>query len=655
MQPNNGLATPVAGGYHDAISDNVAAYVRQQFTEAVQYRAPVTDRIHRAALAMRCKYPPDMAAQVGEIDIYMGIIALKQRSTASWILDILANSIEKPWTIKATVLPDLPEDVEQIVLQRLVEEIQQFGLDPDQVELAADAMRGVAQKHINAIAEEGAKRLEQHIEDKLQQGNWVDEFTDFINDLCLYPYAVLSGPIQTLKTTVQYINGKPMAVPKAVSGVKRISPAHFYWSQDSTTTDNGKYVIEHGNMSFTDLEDARRLPGFNAEAIDQILQWEAKNDYTLNEYGIEQAEKGLYGGYRNQTGGFDVIKYYGKIPRRLLDSKNTTRGYIEAEVWVIGSIAIRNIGNPDPTGGRPFYKTSMVKVPGSFAGQGLYDILWHIERAANAAVRNLIKNMSFSAGPIGEYAPGRMVDDQELITEVVPYTMYQVEEDEYGSGSAPVFRFHQVNSNAGELMDIYDRFKRMADEISGIPQYALGNLDMAGVARTASGLSMLMGNAAKGIKLIINHIDKDIISKVIESFYYWELLHNDDPSIKVDAQVIARGASGILQKELSQSKMFELLQLITPYAQAGIIPPEGVSQILREVIKAGGYDADAIMPAVDRGQDLVHAMQQAMGGQAPTQGQIGQGTPQGNPLAPQASATPASDGRFIQAPQSQIG
>lgn len=79
-----------------------------------------------------------------------------------------------------------------------------------------------------------------------------------------------------------------------------------------------------------------------------------------------------------------------------------------------------------------------------------------------------------------------------------PWKIWQYSDDGYGTaGALQPIAFFQPSSHAQELMQIYQQFSLMADEHTGIPRYMTGDSATGGAGRTASGLSMLMSNAAK--------------------------------------------------------------------------------------------------------------------------------------------------------------
>jgi hypothetical protein len=109
------------------------------------------------------------------------------------------------------------------------------------------------------------------------------------------------------------------------------------------------------------------------------------------------------------------------------------------------------------------------------------------------------------------------------------------------------------------------------------------------------GLSMLMGNAAKGIKNVQLNIDRDIITPLIYGYYVYNMLTSKDKSVKADAQIVARGATGLMQRELSQARLVEVLQMLVPLIPMWDQLPDGVKVILREVLKQTGLPVDDII------------------------------------------------------------
>lgn len=145
-----------------------------------------------------------------------------------------------------------------------------------------------------------------------------------------------------------------------------------------------------------------------------------------------------------------------------------------------------------------------------------------------------------------------------------------------------------------------------------------------------------MGNAAKGIKNVQLNIDRDVIARVVSAYYYYNMVTSKDIGIKADAKVSARGATGLLQRELAQTRTVEVLQLLTPYVQNGYIDKEAINLILRNILQNTGLPVDKIVPDPDA-EASIQDLASLLGGQTMA---FNRGSSQPVPLPPQSVPPP---------------
>lgn len=599
------------------VSDSIDAFLRE--IEAPSFTSEIYRHVHEAFCAARshrqtsgveremlqslraykAQYDPeDLELLENPHEVYMGITNLKCRALQSWLYDILLPAEDQPWTLAATPVPDLPSRLEEIIVNRLTMEFEAGGLEAEDFEDLAAEAKTLGMEAAQDIAKDATMGMEKTIRDQLEEGGWRDQFDQFIVDLSIYPNAVLRGPVMRNSERLGWKDGAVERLRKTHLQVERVSPWDVYPSANSKSPQDGSYVCLVSPMSQTGLHDCIGLYGFDEIAIRRVIadnphgthDWLNRSDSVID--ALERKDHNATS--PDQT--YQVIVYYGKIPGRLLLDHNISvedpHGTVEAEVWICQGHVLRAITNPYPLGKRPIYTATVQKEPGSFWGRSLPSILRDVQRVANASARALVKNMGFSAGPIGEYDKDRL-DVEEDITDMRPFRMFAVDQDPY-NGQGNAVRFYSVENVTNRLLAVYDRFGQEADDVSGIPAYALGQPQTAGAGRTLGGLSLLLGNAAKGVKRIVANVDHGTIEPMVGMYYMLNLLYGEDESIKADAQVMARGSSGLLQRELSQARAVEVLQIITPYVSLGIVPPESVLLVLRDVVASLGYPPDAM-------------------------------------------------------------
>lgn len=594
----------------DTVADSLASYVTNSFNHArdMKQKTGIEERMLRALRRRRRQYDPEDADLVAATaNIYIPIIDLKCRACLSWATDILANAEEQPWTLDPTPNPSIPQNIRETAINNLKQEIMALGIsDMGQIVAAAKRYKALAQEYVTAKAKDAANRMETILRDQLLEGGWVEEFHKFLDDATTYPAAVIEAPVIRSRPKLRWDGDKLISDTMLVREVERIDPFDVFPSFDSTDTQDGTYIILRKKLTYSFLYECLELPAFKVDTIRRLLD-KFQTRGTRIDVNSDDEEDDLKNRDEQFTNAdyIEGLVYYGVVKGQLLlDSgvlvDDPQRPY-EAIVWVVDNETIYAVTNPFPLKKRPLYRTSFKKVNGSFWGEALPDVLESIERMANAAARNLARNMAFSSGPIGEVQYERLSSEETDVRNIEPHRLYHVEPS-LGGTSEPAFRFHDVPSHANELQNITEYYLKLADDISGIPAYVLGNPQVAGAGRTMGGLSMLMGNAAKGIKQFIGNIDRDASTPLVTMYYNIEMRFGEDESAKVDAQIHARGANGILQRELSQSRTVELLQVLTPFV--GNIPKEGMDILLREVLKTRGYNVDDIIPDPRRGSNL---------------------------------------------------
>ena len=212
----------------------------------------------------------------------------------------------------------------------------------------------------------------------------------------------------------------------------------------------------------------------------------------------------------------------------------------------------------------------------------------------NAAARSLANNMGISSGPqvgvnVSRLPPG------EDITEMYPWKIWQFQSSEFNDGSQPL-TFFQPNSNANELMAVFEKFSARADEDTMIPRYMTGE-SSPGAGRTSSGLSMLISNAGKGIKQVISNIDRTVIVPSIERLYQDNLRYSKDPDLIGDVKAVAKGATSLVVKEAEAVRRNEFLQIVlnSPVAQQ-IVGMDGAAELLREQARNLSGNVNRIVP-----------------------------------------------------------
>ncbi len=622
------------------IVDRLASKVRHDWDTARSHRLRenMTDRLLDCLRRRKGEYSPEKLNAIrsmGGSEIFMKLTGAKVFAAKSWISDIYTPSGDRPWSITPTPVPELPPNLEQELMQKAVQGAMQLGVPLEMMQELIEKHRKRLLDELKVEANERAEGMADHIEDALIQGDFHTEFDAFLDDFVTYPYAVFKGPIYRKEPDLKWIDlGTGQFVPqvedKIIRKVKRVSPFDFYPSPSSKGV-NDHWSIELHRLTPEDLTNMRGAAGYSNSNIAQaLLQYRQGG---LKEWAWNDSERQRLEGRDSimaETETIDAIEWNGKISGLMLlewgmDSSKVPDPYDEYQVSVmlVGNYVIRSVVNPDPRKKSDYYKACWRDVPGSFAGEALPEILSDCQDLCNAAIRALANNMGIASGPMMYYFGDRLVDGQD-VTNLHPWKTIGVTESRTQSSTVPV-GFFQPDSNATELLTVYERFSRYADNISGIPAYAYGSDQGAGAAKTASGLSMLLNAASKGIKQAIRSVDMNVIEPLVYKYYIHAMLDPAvDPMVKGDLHIKARGSASLLHKESNNQLVQQFLANTANPIDMQIVGVEARRKLLKETAKNLDMPISEIFPDDPMAQAMAQAAMMQQSGIAPEPQQQGQ-------------------------------
>jgi hypothetical protein len=617
------LAEEEATEYEQETLDGIAGHITKAWEAARTSKQTLArERILDAQRSRRGEYSAEKLAAIRKVsggsEEFGRIVSNKCRIAESWLRDVYLGQVEPAWVLNHTPVPTLtPEDqqeVEDTMQKELLEAVATFGKapSPQMTQSRKNELIDAVRMRAKEQAKLAVERMADKMADQMQQACFHKEWAEFLNDLVTYPAAHIKGPIYRKRVELKWaqVDGQFKPVPEELVAptFERVDPLRAYPSPGSVSPQDG-YWIEHISMQTGELYDLIGVEGFNEVEIRMVLE-EAKDGGIINWLGLTDAaqadsDRGDLP-YLSPNLEVDALEYYGPIkgqqlldwgvPKDEIDDKD--RDY-EVTAWLIGRHVIKVQLNPNPLGVRPIHKACWEEIPGEYWGQGLPDGLRDVEGITNAAIRALVNNMGIASGPQVEVNVDRLPPGEDIET-MHPWKHWQTTDSQFGS-NAPAISFFQPNMNSAELISVLDKFYEYADDWSLIPRYMGGSDNISGgVGRTASGMSMLFNAANKGLKGVVSNIDNNVLTPLLTELYTYNMMFEDDPSIKGDAQVEARGAVALMQIETLQLRRNEFLQATANEIDSQIVGIEGRKEILREVAKGLEMDVNRVIPP--RGQ-----------------------------------------------------
>jgi hypothetical protein len=584
----------------------------------------IDDALIEGEYRAQSKYPPRKIQEIrdfGGSEVFMGLTGVKVRAADAWMKEILTTDREQLWRIEPTPITNIPKPLAEQMAETAVKRIRQLQAEAEQngtpLELTPAVIYDLSASVRDEVlaerkrkAEISVQRMEQTIHDQMIEMDFEATFREVITDVCRNKVAIMKGPIPVAVECRGWTvdkEGKPKIIKerKIVPKVYRIEPKDFFPSPVHKKANKGN-TVERVYFDRGELAALRDQPNYSTaeinRALDNFNHTEKPIEYSTESDDLKHIDYDDENVSRTVARGWEVWAVVDG--RRLLDfgfefdrdgkTPLDPNGAYDVNVLLVNSRIIYLNHNPDEYGSRPYSSTGWAEIVGSLWFQAIWELMTDLQDVCNGCARALCNNMAFASGPQSVINDVARLPDGEELTPPHPLKMWQFT-NVHKVATKPI-DFFQPNSNAQELLAVYDRFAKLADDYTGIPAYAYGNDRVAGAGRTASGLSMLMSSAARGIKNVILRIDKEILNKVIRDLYFYNLQYSDDESLKhgADINVRATGAIQIMIKESMAARRLEFLQATANDIDFKVIGEENRARLLSDIASTLDLDFNPV-------------------------------------------------------------
>jgi hypothetical protein len=605
----------------------LASYISNAFSAAETHRqsSGVTDRLTTSRRLKHGIYENSKLQQIrstGGSEMFYNIVEPKCEAFVAWMTDVFNSGTEAPWGIEPTPLPALSVEETEAIQEQVVSEFMGAeNPDPEIVKRVALELYDEAMKRKEQIAKDRANKMQTLIEDQTEEGGFTEALSAFFNDLGDYPSAILKGPVFHNHKRLKWEDGQIKTVDEVIPSWTCVDPFNFYPGPNAKNLDQS-YVCEIIDFDRGELANMRGLPGWNKEAIEKVLSGSSgasnsrENLPGESEMRRFDGRETLYQQGNAPDATIRAVEFWGNVEGKALkewgmgaDKITDDHSFYQVCCILVNSEVVRAILNPDPLGKKPYYVTSFIKNKNTVWGRAsIPEKIRDCQDGVNVAQRNLMNNLAFGAGPqvsvdIDAIPPSHV----PTISQQYPMKVWPYNGKQSPNARQPV-SFFQPETRASELIAVADFFEKKADDRTLIPRYVTGDQDIRGAGATASGLSMLMNAATRGIKRVIRNVDQDIIRPAIRSIYVYNMLHNPDDSLKGDAQIVPQGAVATLVKEQMQIRRQEFLNMTNNPTDMQIIGPRRRANLLREIAKSLNLPEDKIVPSE---QEIAMQEQQA--------------------------------------------
>ena len=420
----------------------------------------------------------------------------------------------------------------------------------DQAKASFDKMKADAARK----AEKGQER----IDDWLTESQYHAEMRKVIDDCARLGSGVIKGPVPVKRKSRQWRKNEQGIHTLVMSeeikpGSFRVDPWNLFPDPAcGESIHNGAFIWERDFLTGKKLEDFKGLPGYIDSQIDLCLEEGPKSQIESDHRNLQSA--------RSTKDQFEIWYFHGTITAEELkaagcDCGDEKKSY-PAMITMVNDRVIRASLNPLDSGDFPYDVIPWKRRPSMPWGMGVARQIRTPQRIVVAATRNMMDNAGFAAGP--QFVIRRGVEPENGVWEIVPRKMWVEGDETDGQAGAP-FLSVVVPMLQAELMAIIQLGMKLAEDVTGLPMIMQGQQGAA--PETVGGMQILNNNANSVLRRIARLFDSCITEPHIRRYYAWLMEYGEDDDEKGDFQIVARGSSALVERDIQSQEMVNVVQL----------------------------------------------------------------------------------------------
>ena len=451
-------------------------------------------------------------------------------------------------------------------------------------------------------AKEAARNMERTIHDQLIEAKASRELRGTLFEAALYGTGIIKGPYTYEKSIpdwsmdedaieegvnpleIRSYTPRKSLVPK----IESVSVWNFYPDPSAISIDDCEYIIERHKMNRSQMRALLKVPYFNKFAVRQSI--EQGPNYVDRGYEAQIRTDDVSDLSQNR---WEVLEYWGVLDTDMaeevgleLDEYTSELDEVQVNIWVCGESILRVVLNPFEPDVIPYQAVPYEKDPTMFFGIGVPENMADSTLIMNGHARMAIDNLALSGNMVFDIDENSLVSGQSM--DLYPGKIFR---RQGGSTGQAVFGIKFPNTTQ-ENMAMFDKFRQLADEQTGIPSFSHGQTGVSSTTRTASGMSMLMGAASLSTKTVIKNVDDYLLLPLGESLFHWNMQFNPNVEIRGDLEIKAMGTSSVVQKEVRSQRITQLLSVIINPVMA---PFFKLNKIAEELAISLDFDPDDIV------------------------------------------------------------
>lgn len=596
----------VIGGEEERTFDEqlnaLASRLETMAKEQVAAKAEIEQRWIENIRAYHGTYDQNMEASLkatGQSRAFIKATRSKAVALEARLFDLIFPTDDRNWGIEATPVPKLAKELKEAERRASTAADQASQLEAQgNQEMALQAVAAgndQADRADAAVSEierlrRAADLMQEEMDDQLVETQYPARSRDVIRDACRLGTGILKGPMVNESTRGSWIKGEggnyELEQREDIRPLmRRVDPWSFFPDMSAERIEEAEFTFERYLWTKRDLRKMVKTHGFDANAVRGLLSEDRAKitaDSSLN-YLVQL--RSLTGKTSGTISGRMVgWEYHGELTRDEIAVVLRSQGQDKEadailerddpleELRVIihfceGQILKISPEYPLDSGASLYSVFCIEEADGSIFGYGIPEIISDSQHALNSAWRMALDNAALSVGP------QVVVDKTSIEPADGDWTMRARKVWRRIKGAVakenPPFEVFNIQNNMNEIGQIVSMSLQFIDMESGLPLPQQGD-QTADQTKTVGGMTILQNAANIVFRRIVKNYDDGIIAPTMRRLYDWNMQFNQNPEIKGDMQVDARGTAVLLLKEIqAQNLMFAVVNLLNH----GIVSP----------------------------------------------------------------------------------
>jgi hypothetical protein len=416
---------------------------------------------------------------------------------------------------------------------------------------------------MKAEAQRKADKAQTQIDDWLTEAQYHAQLRAVIDDAAKLGSGVIKGPVPVKRTSRQWRQNPQTGVHELViveeikPGSMRVDPWDLFPDPAcGESIHNGAYIFERGRLTGKRLHELMGTPGYLDSQIMLCLKegpnrkQEADARHQVNDSYVSKEQ-------------YEIWYYHGEITVDELrcagvdiGEDDSCTGY-PAMITMVNDRVIKASLNPLDDGDFPYDVIPWKRRTGIPWGMGVARQMRTPQRIIVAATRNLMDNAGLAAGPQLVLRQGMRPENG--VYEVKPLKFWVEESDTGTPGTGVPMSAVVIPMLEESLMRIIQFGQKMAEDVTGLPMLMQGQQGAA--PETVGGMQILNNNANSVLRRIARLFDSCITEPHIRRYYSWLMEYGEDDDAKGDYQIVARGSSALVERDIQSQELVNIVQL----------------------------------------------------------------------------------------------